>query len=51
MRQAPICRSIVALLDLRDELDAGETLAARLPSLHLIVVAAALAATPDVPVP
>ena len=48
--QAPICRSIVALLDLTEQLEGGETLAARLPSLHLLVVAAALAATPDVPV-
>jgi len=48
--QAPICRSIVALLDLEAELPSGETLAERLPRIHLIVVAAMLAATPDVPV-
>jgi len=48
--QAPICRSIVALLDLEAELPSGETLADRLPRIHLIVVAAMLAATPDVPV-
>lgn len=48
--QAPICRSVVELLDLADELDAGETLPELLPRVHLLVVAAALAATPDVPV-
>ena len=48
--QAPICRSIVALLDLESELASGETLAERLPHIHLFVVAAMLAATPDVPV-
>jgi len=48
--QAAICRSIVALLDLEAELPSGETLAERLPRIHLIVVAAMLAATPDVPV-
>lgn len=48
--QAPICRSIVELLDLADGLEAGETLPELLPRIHLYVVAAALAATPDVPV-
>lgn len=48
--QAAICRSIVALLDLEAELPSGETLPERLPRIHLIVVAAMLAATPDVPV-
>ena len=48
--QAAICRSIVALLDLAAGLPSGETLAERLPRIHLIVVAATLAATPDVPV-
>lgn len=48
--QAPICRSIVELLDLEAGLPSGETLVERLPRAHLIVVAAMLAATPDVPV-
>lgn len=48
--QAPICGSIVTLLDLADELPFGEPIAERLPRLHLIVAAATLAATPDVPV-
>ncbi len=48
--QAAICRSVVELLDLADELDPGEALAARLPRIHLIVVAATLAATPSVPI-
>jgi len=48
--QAPICRSIVELLDLADAVDIGTTLPERLTRLHLFVVAAALAATPDVPV-
>lgn len=48
--QAAICRSIVELLDLEAELPSGETLAERLPRIHLLVVAAMLAATPDVAV-
>ena len=46
--QAAICRSVVELLDLCAELAPGETLPERLPRVHLIVVAASLAATPDV---
>jgi uncharacterized protein len=49
-KQAAICGSVVELLDLADRLDSGETLHERLPRIHLYVVAAALAATPDVPV-
>ena len=48
--QAPICRSILSLLELHGELAAGETLPERFGRLHLLVLAAALAATPDVPV-
>lgn len=48
--QAPICRSVVALLDLADDLGSGRSLGERLPRIHLYVVAATLAATPDVPV-
>jgi uncharacterized protein len=50
MPQAPICRSVLKLLDLADELPFGETITDRLARIHLIVVAATLAATPDVPV-
>ena len=48
--QAAICRSIITLLDCVAEQSGGDTLADRLTGIHLIVVAAALAATPDVPV-
>lgn len=48
--QAAICRSVIALLDLEAQTEGGETLAERMPRMHLLVVAAALAATPDVPV-
>jgi hypothetical protein len=47
--QAAICRSIVALLDLEAELVHGDSLAERIPRIHLIAVAASLAATPGVP--
>jgi hypothetical protein len=49
--QAPICRSILALLELHGSLPAGETLPERFGRLHLLVLAAVLAMTPDVPVP
>jgi predicted TIM-barrel fold metal-dependent hydrolase len=48
--QAAICRSVVDLLDIAGELDRGLTLPELLPRIHLIVVAATLAVTPDVPV-
>jgi hypothetical protein len=48
--QAPICRSVVELLDLADGLGAGTSLPERLPRMHVYVVAAALAATPDIPI-
>jgi len=48
--QAPICRSILELLELYLSFDTGETLPERFPRLHVLVIAAALAATPDVPV-
>jgi uncharacterized protein len=51
--QAPVCRSILALLEEREHYTAEEpgrpTRLAR--GLHLIVVAAGLARTPDVPLP
>jgi uncharacterized protein len=51
--QAPICRSILALLEERasgtfDDADLPPRFA---PGLHLIVIAAVLARTPDVPAP
>ena len=48
--QAPICRSILELLELHHGLDAGETLPERFTRIHLLVIALVLAATPDVPV-
>lgn len=48
--QAPICRSILALLDLHLAIANGETLQERFSRVHVLVAAAALAATPDVPV-
>ena len=48
--QAPVCRSILELLALHESIDAGETLPERFGRLHVLVIAAALAATPDVPV-
>lgn len=46
--QAPLCRSIVSLLELAAAQDAGETAQDRIGRAHLLVAAAALAATPDV---
>ncbi len=48
--QAASCRSIVELLELHLSIDVGETLPERFARLHVLVIAAALAATPDVPV-
>jgi uncharacterized protein len=48
--QAPICRSILELLELHVGLDVGQTMPERFTAIHVLVVAAALAATPDVPV-
>ncbi len=48
--QAPICRSILALLELHNGLPVGETLPERFSRIHVLVAAMALAATPDVPV-
>ncbi|MEA2193483.1 MAG: uncharacterized protein QOI73_3604 [Solirubrobacteraceae bacterium] len=48
--QAAICRSILALLELHGSIEQGETLPERIVGLHVLVIAAALAATPDVPV-
>ncbi len=49
--QAPICRSILKLLEIHAGLELGASLPDRFPQLHVLVLAAALAATPDVPVP
>lgn len=48
--QAAICRSILALLELHVRIDAGRTMPERFTRIHVLVIAAALAATPDVPV-
>ncbi|MDX6719834.1 MAG: uncharacterized protein QOJ63_2088 [Solirubrobacteraceae bacterium] len=48
--QAPICRSILALLEIQRGLAAGRTMPERFPHVHVLVSAALLAATPDVPV-
>ncbi len=48
--QAPICRSILALLELHHGLAVGETLPERFTRIHVLVVALVLASTPDVPV-
>ena len=48
--QAPICRSILALLERWASLAPGVTFPERIPRLHLLVMANALAGTPDVPV-
>ena len=48
--QAPVCESILALLELHAGLDHGHTLQERFHRLHVLVIAAVLAATPDVPV-
>jgi uncharacterized protein len=57
--QAPVCRSVLALLDryerhaatLSDSSAPGEVPGARFPSLHLLVVAAGVARTPRVALP
>jgi uncharacterized protein len=51
--QAPVCRSILALLEEQENYVADEPgrPARFAPGLHLIVVAAGLARTPDVPLP
>jgi len=48
--QAPICRSVLELLDLHDGLAEGATLPERFTRIHVLVIALALASTPDVPV-
>jgi len=48
--QAPVCRSIVSLLQLSESVEPGETLPERFSRLHLLVLANILAGTPDVPV-
>lgn len=49
-RQAPICHSILALLERRLALAEGDTQQQRMGRVHLLVAAAALASTPDVAV-
>jgi hypothetical protein len=48
--QAPLCASIRELLALALTIPLGETLTERFAHIHLLVTAAAIAATPDVPV-
>ncbi|HEV7805145.1 MAG TPA: amidohydrolase family protein [Solirubrobacteraceae bacterium] len=48
--QAPICRSILRLLELQLGVEVGQTLPERFSRLHLLVIANVLAETPDVPV-
>jgi predicted TIM-barrel fold metal-dependent hydrolase len=48
--QAPICRSILDLLELHHRLEPGETLPERFTRIHVLLVAMVLACTPDVPV-
>jgi len=48
--QAPLCAAIRELLALALEMPQGELLTERFTHIHLIVSAAAIAATPDVPV-
>jgi predicted TIM-barrel fold metal-dependent hydrolase len=48
--QAPICASILSLLELHEGLPVGATLPERFRRIHLLVIAGALASTPDVPV-
>jgi len=49
--QAAICSSILELIELHTSFELGETLPDLFPKLHVLVLAAAIAATPDVPVP
>ena len=48
--QAPLCASIRELLALALAMPLGESLTDRFAHIHLLVGAAAIAATPDVPV-
>jgi len=48
--QAPICRSILSLLALQREMAPGGTMPERFARIHVLVIANALALTPDVPV-
>jgi hypothetical protein len=48
--QAPICDSILTLLELLGDLQPGETLPERFGYIHVLVLALALASTPDVAV-
>jgi predicted TIM-barrel fold metal-dependent hydrolase len=48
--QAAACRSILALLELYHSIEPGQTLPERFGRVHVIVLALAIASTPDVPV-
>jgi hypothetical protein len=48
--QAPICRSVLELLDMHDGLAEGRTLPERFMRIHVLVIALVLTSTPDVPV-
>jgi hypothetical protein len=48
--QAPICGSVLELLELYHGLEEGRTLPERFMRLHVLVLALVLASTPDVPV-
>jgi hypothetical protein len=56
--QAPVCRSVLALLDRFDEYAAAHPPemelsrpGSRFPGMHLVVTASIVALTPDVPLP
>lgn len=48
--QAPICRSVLRLIELQHGVEVGRTLPERSNRIHLLVIALVLASTPDVPV-
>ena len=48
--QAPICRSVLELLELHHDLEEGTTMPQRFMRIHVLVIALVLASTPDVPV-
>jgi predicted TIM-barrel fold metal-dependent hydrolase len=48
--QAPICRSVLELLELHHSLEQGDALPERFARIHVLVIAMVLASTPDVPI-
>ena len=48
--QAPICRSVLDLIELHHTIEEGRTLPERFMRIHVLVIALVLASTPDVPV-